>query len=171
MRKLVLVLCWWLIAAGTAAAQAPTIIGVTITNAGPYTAESKSAPARSGQQSPTSTVGTVRNWRFTSDSHDVLGKVGAQFGMEFRIDGAPPGENVTLYFAVQFPAEGIRNPNTGVIMHDAKIALPNMKIGALCLVGYGFDNEWEIAPGSWTLQIWYQDQMLAAQSFTVGKVE
>jgi hypothetical protein len=154
-----------------AVAQTPTVTGVTITNVGTYTAESKSAPARSGQQSPTSTVGTVRDWRFTSDSHDVLGKVGTQFGVEFRLDGAPRGEDVTLYLALIFPPEGIRNPNTGEVMHSAKIAFPNTKIGARCIVGYGFDNEWEIVPGLWTMQIWYRDEMLAGQSFTVGKVD
>ena len=46
-----------------------------------------------------------------------------------------------------------------------------MKIGALCLVGYGFDNAWEIVPGQWTQQIWYQDKMLAERKFSVSKAE
>jgi Domain of unknown function (DUF3859) len=171
MRMLFLVACWLAAAASDAVAQTPTVIGVTITNVGTYTAESKSAPARSGQQSPTSTIGTVRDWRFTSDSHDVLGKVGTQFGLEFRIDGAPPGEDVTLYLALVFPPQGIRNPNTGEMMHTARIAFPNMKIGARCVLGYGFDNDWEIAPGLWTMQIWYRNEMLAGESFTVEKAD
>jgi hypothetical protein len=56
-------------------------------------------------------------------------------------------------------------------MHAANIAFPNLKIGALCLLGYGFDNAWEIVPGVWTEQIWYQDRMLAERSFTVSKPE
>ena len=34
------------------------------------------------------------------------------------------------------------------MMHTANIAFPNLKIGAICLLGYGFDNAWEIVPGS-----------------------
>ena len=56
-------------------------------------------------------------------------------------------------------------------MHTANIAFPNLKIGALCLLGYGFDNAWEIVPGVWTEQIWYQDRMLAERTFTVSKPE
>jgi hypothetical protein len=78
---------------------------------------------------------------------------------------------VTLHLALNFPPEGIRNPNTGAMLHAAKIAFPNMKIGALCLLGYGFDNAWEIVPGAWTAQIWYQNRLLAERTFTVGKAE
>jgi Domain of unknown function (DUF3859) len=169
MRTLFFVL--GLLAAAPGGAAAQTVTGITITNAGTFKAETKSAPAQSGQQSPTGTVGTDVHWQFVSDGADVRGKVGTQFGVEFRIDGAPAGEGVTVYLAVTFPPDGMRNPNTGTVMHASRIAFPNMKIGALCLVGYGFDSAWEIVPGVWTEQIWYQDRMLAERSFTVGKVE
>jgi hypothetical protein len=178
MRMLFIVTCLLAAAASGAAAQTPTVVepapsvaGITITKIGSYTGQSTSAPAEAGQQSPTGTVGTAANWHFLSDSADVDGKVGTQFGIEFRIDGAPAGEAVTLHLALTFPPQGIRNPNTGERLHSAKIAFPNMKIGALCLLGYGFDNAWEIVPGVWTEQIWYQDRMLAERSFTVSKPE
>jgi hypothetical protein len=94
-----------------------------------------------------------------------------EFGIEFRIDGNPAGEGVTLHLVLNFPPQGIRNPNTGDMMHTVNIAFPNLKIGALCLLGYGFDNAWEIVPGVWTAQIWYQDRMLAERTFTVSKPE
>jgi len=177
MRTFILGLSWLAViaASGAAAPQAAVagpaenVTGVTITQTGSYTGTSASAPAQAGQQSPTGTVGRATDWEFVSDSHDVAAKVGTQFGIEFQIAGAPAGGNVTLHLAVIFPPVGIHNPNTGVTLHEAKVAFPNMKIGALSLLGYGFDNEWEIVPGLWTLQVWYQDQMLAAQSFTIAK--
>ena len=123
---------------------------------GPTRRRPTSAPARPGQDTPTGTVGTDVNWHFVLDSPDVAGKAGTQFGIEFRLEGTPAGDGVTLHAAFTFPPQGIRNPNTGDMMHTAKVAFPNMKIGALCLVGYGFDNAWEIVPGVWTEQIWYQ---------------
>lgn len=170
MRILILV-TGLLAAASAAAAQTPSVRGITITKAGSFTGQSTSATAEAGQQSPTGTVGTETDWHFVSDSTDIDGKVGTQLGIEFRIDGAPAGEAVTLHLALTFPPQGIRNPNTGERLHSAKIAFPNMKIGALCLLGYGFDNAWEIVPGVWTEQIWYQDRMLAERSFTVSKPE
>jgi Domain of unknown function (DUF3859) len=171
MRTLILIVFWLAAAAGSANAQAPTVKGVTITHFGTYTATTKSAPAQSGQESPTGTVGTISDWHFEPDSLDVLAKPGTQFGLEFRIDGEPPDDSVTLYLTLIFPPQGIHNPNTGTRMYAAKIAFPNMKIGALCLVGYGFDDAWEIVPGEWTEQIWYQDHMLAERRFTVSKAE
>ena len=152
----------------TVPAPAATVSGVTVINAGTYTAESVSAPSRAGQLSPT---GTASNWHFVSNSTDVAGQVGTQFGIEFRIAGNPVGDGVTLHMVLNFPPQGIRNPNTGDMMHTANIAFPNLKIGALCLLGYGFDNAWEIVPGVWTEQIWYQDRMLAERTFTVSKPE
>jgi hypothetical protein len=75
-----------------------------------------------------------------SDTPDVAGKVGTQLGVEFRTDGTPPGDPVTLHIVLAFPPQGIRNPSTGNITHAANIAVPNMKIGALCMLGYGFDK-------------------------------
>jgi hypothetical protein len=155
----------------TVAEKGATVTGITVTKAGTYTGDSTSAPARAGQQSPTNTVGTATNWQFVSAGADVAGKIGTQFGIEFRVDGEPAGDGVTLYMAFTFPPQGIRNPNTGNVLHTAKVAFPNMKIGALSLFGYGFDNAWEIVPGVWTEQIWYQNRMLAERTFTVGKPE
>jgi hypothetical protein len=167
-------------AAGGALAQTPTptvvdpgvtVTGLTITHGGIYTGQATSKPAEAGQETPTRTVGTVPDWHFESDTTDVPGKVGTQFGVEFRIDGSPAGENLTLHLGLKFPPQGIRNPNTGTLMHETKVAFPNMKIGPPCLIGYGFDNAWEIVPGEWTLQILYRDQVLAERTFTVGQPE
>jgi Domain of unknown function (DUF3859) len=153
----------------TVTAPAATVSGVTVTNAGTYRAQSVSAPSGAGQLSPTGTVGTASNWHFVSKTSEVAGEVGTQFGIEFRLEGNPVGDGVTLHMVLKFPPKGIRNPNTGDTMHTTKIAFPNLKIGALCLLGYGFDKAWEIVPGVWTEQIWYQDRMLAEQTFTVSK--
>lgn len=146
-----------------------SVTGVTVTHAGSFTGPSTSKLAEAGQQSPTRTIGTVSDWQFASDSMDVDGKVGTQFGIEFRIEGTPAEAAVTLRLEVTFPPDGIRNPNTGERLHSAAIAFPNMTIGALCLVGYGFGNGWEIVPGDWKLQIMYHDRVLAERTFTVSK--
>ncbi|HUZ33696.1 MAG TPA: DUF3859 domain-containing protein [Xanthobacteraceae bacterium] len=146
-----------------------SVTAVTVTHAGSFSGQSTSKPAEAGQQSPTRTVGTVSDWQFVSDSTAVDGKVGTQFGIEFRIEGTPAEAAVTLRLEVTFPPDGIRNPNTGERMHSAAITFPNMTIGALCLIGYGFGNAWEIVPGDWKLQVMYHDRVLAERTFTVGK--
>jgi len=133
MRVPFLVICLLAAAAiGGAAAQTTatiaesgaTVTGVTVTNAGTYTGQSASGPAHAGQLSPTGTVGVAVDWQFVSDAQDVAGKVGTQFGIEFRIDGTPPGDGVTLHLVLAFPPQGVRKPNTGETMHAANIAFP-----------------------------------------------
>jgi len=158
-------------ASPTVTEEGPTVAGLTITHIGTYMATSTSAPARAGQLSPTNTIGTEAGWHFVSEGTDVPARLGTRFGIEFRVDGAPAGEPVTLYMALTFPPQGLRNPNTGAMLHGTRIAFPNVKIGALSLLGYGFDSTWEIVPGTWTEQIWYKDRMLAERTFTVGKDE
>lgn len=176
MRMPLLAICLLAAAGGGASAQTPVTVApaadvtaVTVTHVGTYTGETTSKPAEAGQPSPTHTVGIETDWHFAAETTDVVGKVGTQFGIEFRLDGAPAGAPVTLHLVLAFPPQGIRNPNTGDTLHTAKIAFPEMKIGALCLLGYGFDNAWEIVPGVWTEQIWYQNRMLAERHFTVSK--
>jgi Domain of unknown function (DUF3859) len=171
MRTLLLVVGLLAGAPAGAAAQAATVTGITVTHVGTYTGETTSTPAQSGQHSPTGTVGTGTDWHFVSDSPDVLGNIGTEFGIEFHIDGSTPGAAATLYAVFNFPPQGMRNPNTGDLTHSAKIAFPNLKVGAVAVIGYGFDNAWEIVPGEWTEQIWYQDRMLTERKFTVSKAD
>jgi hypothetical protein len=178
MRLPMLVISLLAAAPGMAGAQTATVVapativsGVTVTNAGTYRAQSVSAPSGAGQLSPTGTVGTASNWHFVSSAIDVAGQVGTQFGIEFRIDGNPVGEGVTLHMVLKVPPQGIRNPKTGDTLHTVDMTFQNLKIGALCLLGYGFDNAWEIVPGVWTEQIWYQDRKLAERTFTVSGPE
>ena len=159
MRMLILVICWLAAAQGAAAAQAATVTGITITNLGTYIAQTTSAPAKAGQQSPTRTVGTDRDWQLLSASPDVLGKVGTQFGIEFRLDGTPADEAVTIYVVLTFPPQGIRNPNTGDRFYKCEIAFPNMKIGALCLLGYASTMTGKSCPASGSSRNCNQDDL------------
>ena len=75
MRLPFLVVCWLAAAVSGAAAETPTVAeqiatvtGITITKIGTYTAQTTSAPARPGQETPTGTVGTDVNWHFVLDS-------------------------------------------------------------------------------------------------------
>jgi hypothetical protein len=98
---IIIIVSWLAVMAGVAAGQTltatipehnATVSGVTVTNVGIYTGQSTSAPARAGQASPTGTIGTAADWHFVSTGQDIPGKVGTQFGIEFRIDGAPAGD-------------------------------------------------------------------------------
>lgn len=43
------------------------------------------------------------------------------------------------------------------------------RIGTMEIAGYQFRQDWEIAPGTWTIELWDGDRKLASQSFQVVK--
>ncbi len=93
----------WAARTATEVAPAATVSGVTVTNAGTYRSQSVSAPSGAGQFSPTGTIGTASNWHFVSKTSEVAGEVGIQFGIEFRLEGNPVGDTVTLHMVPSFP--------------------------------------------------------------------
>ena len=42
-------------------------------------------------------------------------------------------------------------------------------VGETHLKGYTLDDDWEVVPGIWTLQVWFGDRMLAEKRFTLTK--
>jgi hypothetical protein len=41
------------------------------------------------------------------------------------------------------------------------------RIGDAYLDGYGFNEQWEIVPGTWTLQIWQGNRKLLERDFAI----
>jgi hypothetical protein len=42
-------------------------------------------------------------------------------------------------------------------------------IGTTQFRSYVLDNDWEVVPGVWIFQVWYQGRKLAEQKFTLVK--
>jgi Domain of unknown function (DUF3859) len=67
-----------------------------------------------------------------------------------------------------FPAQGLRNSQTGQVSARSEY-IDTDTIGLPHLKGYSLDNDWEVVPGNWIQLIWYGDQKLAEQEFTLPK--
>lgn len=150
-----------------ASAQAQSVSSVEISNPGLYRSEQVAV-----EQAPDSVRGiftTVRNPQLVERTTRVPGLLGTSFGVNFEIRGEPNGEPATVRFVTRFPAGGLRDPKTGKV-HLTSENERQYRIGELAFRFYSFDEEWEIAPGEWSLEFWYRGQMLGAQKFEVYKV-
>lgn len=67
-----------------------------------------------------------------------------------------------------YPSPGLRNPATGKTNIRGEYS-EQKKLGTETLQGYGFEEDWELVPGTWTFEIWQDGRKLAEQSFTVVK--
>ncbi len=94
---------------------------------------------------------------------------GVQFGFRYRLDGVPAGAVVELTRVTRFPV-ALKPPGgpqaLSVTQHQVQ-----MKIGATSYIGYGFDHDWELVRGPWTLELWRANQLLARQRFEIGDGE
>jgi len=94
-------------------------------------------------------------------------RVGIGFGVRFRSAGGPRGALATLRSVWKIPAPGIRNPENGTTYRES-VAEFTTAVGGVHWRGYGFDQPWEVVPGTWTIEIWQGDRKLLEHSFTIG---
>ncbi|MBX3520356.1 MAG: DUF3859 domain-containing protein [Xanthobacteraceae bacterium] len=166
MKRIGLGLVFVLAAAGIACAQ--TVDRVEISNAGIYRLRIDGV-----EPAPNSALGvfkTVSNPVLVERTERVAGAKGTNFGFNFQIAGAPQGQLVTVRFVTRFPPPGLRDPRTGKVLLTSENDR-QYRIGELAFRSYGFDEEWEIVPGTWSLEFWYGGKLVGAQKFQVVKAE
>jgi hypothetical protein len=141
-------------------ALAQTADSVQINAYGIYTAQVQTASRdASGVLNSTST-----GIHLVTQTTTVPARLGARFGIEFTLSGAPAGLT-TLRKVVTFPAGIVYPPSTTPIYSsDGAISVAN---GTVTYTGWKFDDPWELVPGVWTIQIWDGDRKLAEQQFNV----
>jgi hypothetical protein len=96
----------------------------------------------------------------------IRAKIGLSFGVRFVLIGSPQGQGVHLTYVTRFPAPGATNPTTGTV-HDKSEFLWPTTIGKNTARSYRFDESWELLPGKWSLEFWYEGRKLGEQTFTV----
>jgi hypothetical protein len=151
--------------AGGAAAQPARIERIVIVEAGLLEARKiDTLPTPGTASGKTSVLDSVV---FYESSRRVPARLGVQFGVRYRIVGAPAGEDTTIRTTWLVPEPGMRNPLTGAVTR-VDTADEKVTIGSDRLAGYGFSQAWEIVPGQWTLEFWAGDRKLNSITFTIG---
>ena len=104
----------------------------------------------------------------TTDTIPVC--LGTRFGILYRITGEPVGAAVNLVAINKFPAPGLAVPGVAAPVHEDRYGHTS-RIGSQGFSWYEFDNQWEMVPGIWTLEIWSGNQRLASHVFNVVRVQ
>ncbi|HTR87667.1 MAG TPA: DUF3859 domain-containing protein [Reyranella sp.] len=144
---------------GSAAAQEP--VGIEIVERGLYTLEVVGV-----QQDPSGVShDIVRNICHISSSTSVPKKRDVHFGFRYRLTGVPEGQEVELHAITRYPS--LVMPPNGPRPLTTSGYTNRLKAGVVSYHGYGFDYDWELIPGRWSLEIWQGNRKLAAQPFDV----
>jgi hypothetical protein len=118
------------------------------------------------KQTPTGVAASVENAIKIEDTTTVHARIGLEFGIQYVIVGLPKGAQVPIRIVNIYPKQGLRNPKTHKTIRHTEI-VRNKIIGDVIYAGYGFENEWEIVPGVWKIELWHKNRKLAEQNFTV----
>jgi hypothetical protein len=123
---------------------------------------------RKGHGLPAGAVASPVTFTNIEKTSTVPARVGVEFGLEYKIVGEPSGAEVTLEFVNTYPGAGLADPNSPEPLRESRFK--KMKpIGKVLYFGYGFENDWELVPGTWTFEIWSDGRKLAEEKFTVIK--
>lgn len=163
MRLLSLVLLF-VAMSGTAFAEEARVEGIDVIGKGIYRVEIGKTVSR--PDVPGGTVAPPVRFALIENTTTVPARIGVEFGFAYRVIGEPAGAEVTLGFVSTYPAPGLADPEKETPLRTGRYEL-NKKIGEPLYSGYGFEYDWELVPGIWTFEIWYDGRKLAEESFTV----
>lgn len=155
-----------LAAASAASAQSARVDRIDIVDKGIYTITL--GEQTTGVNTPSGTVTAVPIAKNTEATTTIPARLGVEFGLRYLIVGAPNAAEVTVDIVNTYPKPGLVDPADPKPILESRFSRQK-KIGEPIYLGYGFENAWEMVPGTWTFEIWYQGRKLAEQSFTVTK--
>jgi hypothetical protein len=142
------------------------ITSIILENYGEFSANTKASQKPAAEGIPFTAVTNVHAKRKT---RTIPISKGVNFGFQYEAVGSPRGERATLHFVVIYPPPGLNKPGSSSPMprdeYDRKV-----RIGVKgSYDGYELDNDWEMVPGDWTLEIWNGQDKLASETFTLVK--
>jgi Domain of unknown function (DUF3859) len=108
------------------------------------------------------------NIRHAATTWNVPAQLGVEFGLRYRVVGAPKGSKISVKRNWLIPEPGFRAPNASQPIRRLERS-DDAVIGEATLVTYGFDDPWELVPGPWVIEFWYGNRKVGEQRFTIGK--
>ena len=147
-------------------AQAPQAEHIDIGEYGLYTTAASGEVVAPG--TATGATSQLNDIRHLVTTRTVPAKLRVHFGFRYTVVGTPAGDSVRLHMVTIFPSPGLRQPGNPEPQLRSEYDTARA-IGTQLYRDYSFEHDWELVPGTWTFQIWYQGRMLAEQKFMVVK--
>lgn len=146
----------------SAQAAEPNIEGFELVSAGIYTREVKSTE-RDAQGVLQHVVTDVK---LVLSTTQIPAKLGVTFGIQYRLLGEPAGVTVTVRRETHYPSPGATPPGASVpLLVSTKEVKRTLNLVATQT--YTLEEDWEVLPGKWRLEVWSGDRKLGGQEFTL----
>jgi hypothetical protein len=147
----------------TAGAQAPQVDRINIIDFGIYTATYQKR--KKEEKTASGTVAISTDFKLVTQTETVSARLGLRFGINYVVVGKQNGKAVTLDAITRFPPQGVVNVK-GETFYQNEIKW-DVTIGEPSFRTYKFDHVWEMVPGTWVFEFYYQGRKLVEKRFTV----
>jgi hypothetical protein len=120
------------------------------------------------EDAPKAAIGSKtvsRNIVYLQTTDKIAATSGISFGFDYIIHGT--GDDL-VEITVKYLHPPMTNPKTGKVFTSQEIS-STKKMGVKNSIGYRFAEEWEIVPGTWTIQLFYGDKKIAEKIFYITK--
>lgn len=114
--------------------------------------------------SVTSTEAIVTIKNFLEKTMYIPAVIGKHFGIIYVIKGKPDGAEVNIKIRISHPP--VKNPETNEIFTFTE-SMCMVKIGSHEFYGWIFEHKWELEPGKYSIQIFYDGKKMGEKTFTV----
>ena len=150
---------------GLGAAQAQTINRLEITDFGTYKVEPGNK-RKNAEGLKTMVTPGVEHLETTTT---IPARIGISFGVRYKVVGEPDNAEVTLRKVISFPPPGLQ-PSRGKIMPQSESKVETT-IGETVADLYTLEDNFELVPGVWIVELWDGERRLLVQSFVLEKPE
>jgi Domain of unknown function (DUF3859) len=154
-----------LLLAGGAFAQTPKVERLEISDFGTYSVDREAK----GRDPHGVKLATGTNIQHQETKTAIPAQIGTSFGFRSKIIGEPEGAAVTLRKVIVFPAPGLQpTPGKRVTRDESTI---EATIGETRADLYTLEDNFELVPGTWVVELWFGGRKLATESFTLERTD
>ena len=151
----------------------PEIDSVEVIKAGwviPGKAEKKKEPFESYEGTVCALLKDPDNYE---EVQDIPAELKTGFGFAFKVNSVSGSEGEGSFFKAKFLYPPLTVPSTGEVKtQDEQMIM--VRTGKIDAIGWEFSYEWELVPGTWTIQLidyFDENNVFAERTFTVVPAE
>src|SRR5690242_13253539 len=154
-------LCAFVFLAGavTAGAGEPS---ATILSFGRYETHNAGSPEKA-ERTASGIIQPVDGHRLLERNDVIVGQLGNTFGIELKLENFPAG---VAPLTIRTAHPPLTNPKTGKVMSVSEYDWTSSTQDSAYFC-FSFDDKWEIAEGTWTMQVIYDGKVIAEKSFKI----
>lgn len=134
----------------------------TVLSFGRYETRLAGAPEKA-ERTASGIVQPVDGHRLLERADVIVGQLGNTFGIEVKLENFPAG---VAPLTIRTTHPPLANPKTGAVTRVSEYDWTSLTSESAYFC-FSFDERWEIAEGTWTMQVLYEGKVIAEKSFKV----